>query len=289
MLVLFIFILINSIVVGQNKATKKAQPIVEEGKRLYKSEMASWYGTDIFRKKYKTPEKMGGYFSFTKGEITKCVFFSQEEKPKVLGMVSFKGEVLLENSELSMEERELTDLENSYYTLRKNTLIELEKDTIFQFYQNTRPNIIPIIEGGRKRVYIMTAPTVSGIVIFGNDYLLTFNKNNEVLTKKALHQNIIPIEYSDDEKEDSSYHLHSDETEQHITATDICTLMLYGKYTKWKQHNVHSDDYLSMWNCESNKLVVMPQKTLDDIYKDQEKRKEVKDKSAKETKNRKKR
>ena len=31
-------------------------------------------------------------------------------------------------------------------------------------------------------------------------------------------------------------------------ATDICTLMLYEKFAKWKQHNVVSKNYLNIWN-----------------------------------------
>ncbi len=61
---------------GQNNPTEKAKPIVEEGKRLYRSEMASWYGTDLFLEKYDTHENIGGYFSYTENDISKCIFFS---------------------------------------------------------------------------------------------------------------------------------------------------------------------------------------------------------------------
>ncbi|MBK8496280.1 MAG: hypothetical protein IPL50_15685 [Chitinophagaceae bacterium] len=38
-------------------------------------------------------------------------------------------------------------------------------------------------------------PKVSDVVVFGNDYLLTFNNDLELLEKKTLHRNIIPINY----------------------------------------------------------------------------------------------
>ena len=44
-------ILICQITFGQSKTEKETSKIVEEGKILYKSEMASWYGTDIFMEK----------------------------------------------------------------------------------------------------------------------------------------------------------------------------------------------------------------------------------------------
>ena len=37
---------------GQSKIDKETSEILEEGKMLYKSEMASWYGSDIFMEKY---------------------------------------------------------------------------------------------------------------------------------------------------------------------------------------------------------------------------------------------
>jgi hypothetical protein len=68
-------------------------------------------------------------------------------------------------------------------------------------------------------------------------------------------------------------HNHLPETGEYITATDICTLMLYSKFAKWKTHNVVSKKYLNMWNCETNTLTVIPMDTVEKINKDQEKRK----------------
>ena len=54
---------------GQNDLKTQTQPIVDEGKRLYKSEMASWNGTDLFLENYKDRANIGGYFSYTNDEI----------------------------------------------------------------------------------------------------------------------------------------------------------------------------------------------------------------------------
>ena len=37
---------------GQSKIDKQTAAIIEEGKMLYQSEIASWYGSDIFMEKY---------------------------------------------------------------------------------------------------------------------------------------------------------------------------------------------------------------------------------------------
>jgi hypothetical protein len=73
-------------------------------------------------------------------------------------------------------------------------------------------------------------------------------------------------------------HSHLPETGDYITATDICTLMLYEKFAKWKTHNVVSKKYLNIWNCETDQLTVISMEAVDKINKDQEKRNKSKNK-----------
>jgi hypothetical protein len=54
--------------------------------------------------------------------------------------------------------------------------------------------------------------------------------------------------------------------------------MLYEKYAEWKTHNVVSEKYLNIWNCETDQLTVISMKALDNIEKDQEKRDKKKNK-----------
>ena len=76
---------------------------------------------------------------------------------------------------------------------------------------------------------------------------------------------------------EGTIHSHLPETGDFITPTDICTLMLYEKFTKWKQHNVVSQKYLNIWDCLTDNLVVIPMETIKKINKDQGKRKKNKD------------
>jgi hypothetical protein len=252
------------------------KPIVDEGKRLYRSEMASWYGTDLFLEKYSETSNIDGYFSYTENEVAKCVFFSKADKPKVIGTISFDSTYDTKTAKIDLTERDFTNLENDLFTLRKNALTTINSDTLFKTYNNTSLNLIPLISGKEKKVYVLTGPKENGVVIFGNDYLLTFDKNNNLTNWKQLHKNIIPIEYgnkpADGTNVEGTIHTHLPETGDFITATDICTLMLYEKFAKWKQHNVVSEKYLNIWNCLTDELFVIPMKTIDKINKDQEKR-----------------
>jgi hypothetical protein len=274
-IILLTFLSFN--VFGQDNLTEQAKLIVAEGKLLYKSEMASWYGTDILMENNKDRANMGGYFSYEENEISKCIFFSTSGKPKVIGEISFDSTYDTKTAKTIWTEREFTNYESDIYIIRKSALEAINTDTLFKTYQNSNLNVIPLVSEGVKRVYVLTGPQKKGVVIFGNDYLINFDKNNNLISKKQLHRNIIPINYGGKEEEgkeiEGTIHSHLPETGDFITATDICTLMLYEKFAKWNQHNVVSKNYLSIWNCLTDELVVVPMSTLHKINKDQEKRK----------------
>jgi hypothetical protein len=270
---------------AQDNPTEQAQPIVAEGKVLYRSEMASWYGTDIFLETYKDRANIGGYFSYASDNgITKCIFFSKGDKPKVIGQISFDSTYNIKTARTDLTERDFMADENELYTIRKIALATINSDTLFKTYKNTSLNPIPLINGNEKKVYVLTGPEQNGVVIFGNDYLLTFDQDNHLTSKRQLHQNMMPINYGGKEEEgmeiEGTLHSHSPETGDFITATDICTLMLYEKFTKWKQHNVVSQNYLNIWNCQTDQLTVIPMATIKKINKDQEMRNKKKQKDG---------
>ena len=100
-------------------------------------------------------------------------------------------------------------------------------------------------------------------MLFGNDYLLTFDKNNKLSKQKQLHLSLIPIEYGKKDEIEGSIHSHV--IDDLITSTDICTLMLYGKFAKMKTHYVMSKKYVSIWDCKKETLVVMTREAFEKI------------------------
>jgi len=245
---------------GQKKINEQAIRNVEEGKKLYKSEMASWYGSDLFLGKFShKADKAGGYVSYTINDVSTCIFFSKGDNPTVLCTINFDQSYNIRTANVDSIERQLSPLESELVAIRKIAKSEIGKDTLFKTYSNTSLNLIPIVENGEKKVFVLTGPKKDGIVIFGNDYLLTFDKDNKLLTKKNLHKNIIMINYTN-ESGSSTMHSHLPETGDLITSTDICTLMLYEKFAKWKQHYVISKNYVSVWTCETNELLTISMK-----------------------------
>ena len=130
-------IIICQITFGQSKTDKITSKIIEEGKMLYKSEMASWYGTDIFIEKFKEKEKIGGYLSYSENEISRCIFYSKGEKPKIIGTMDFDITFKIENAKTDLSERELTKTEFDLYEIKNAALKIINSDTIFKRYNNT--------------------------------------------------------------------------------------------------------------------------------------------------------
>lgn len=243
------------------------EEILAEGWLLYNSERASWHGTDIFLAKY--PEKrdaIGGYFSYTEDKTHKCIFFDKQEDPLVLAAITFDSSFVVEVADINTTSRKLNSKEKELFIIREKAIDESIKDTLFKRYENTSLNFVPLIVNNKKKVYALTGPSVSGVVVFGNDYLITFDKKDNIISKKELHKNIIPIDYTSNSIEKvTTMHSHTEETGNLITATDICTLLLYGPHTNWKQHMVISKENVSIWDCGKEELIIMTRKAWENI------------------------
>lgn len=257
---LALFTLLGTIISAQDLKVR-AKEIQEEGIELYRSEMASWYGTDVLKANYDKMENVVGYFSYIDGGVPKCIFFSKNNK--VLATVAFPANYNPRDAKLDLIERDFTTRELDYFTIRQNANEQVKTDTIFKHYNNTSMNLIPIItKDNVKRVYAVTGPSVDNIVVFGNDYLISFNDKNEVKNVEKLHKGIIIQSMKDEKVENtiSGLHSHVLENWQTITPTDICTLMLYYKFTNWEEYFIVSKDFVSMWRNKTNNLVIMNEK-----------------------------
>lgn len=223
--------------------------------------MASWHGTDLFMANYQDLlNTAGGYFSYPEDDRTTCIFFSDDDKPQIIASFSFDSTFSTHTVVIDVGRRKMNQLERDIYEIREVALDEInnDEDSLFKHYKNSNLNLIPIVDGSLKEVYVLTGPTVTGVVIFGNDYLISFDNKNRVTDKRALHNDIMVIEYGENDSTEpiGSMHMHTATTGEYPTATDICTLMLYAKYTDWQFHAIMGDHLISVWDCADGELKV---------------------------------
>lgn len=261
-----LFTLITLLILAQNATAQKnelrriADSINTEGEMLYHSEWASGHSTQIFASRFGGKKLLsGGYFSYETKKGMTTIFFSKNENPAVMATVKFEHG--LDSSQYSIDTitRKFTGNEKEFYTIRSKAAQVVLNDTLFQFYQNISLNLVPIIKNGAKRVYVITAQTSPDEVLLGNDYLINFDKDDDIIKKTKLHNNLIPLGTGGKDAIKASSHVHLGNTSPFITATDICAFKLWKPKTTWVISFVSSAGYVSAFYFRDEFLEIFTQ------------------------------
>jgi len=264
-IILLILVFTSLTSISQNKGSDN---ILAEGKHLYRLEKGSWYSTDLFLADYPNKkDSIGGYLSYEKANKIYSIFFSRYDQNKILARYKFDSIPKQKAIEVELNQK-TTELEQNLIKIRqdaKNRAFE-NSDKFFSFYQKTALNFIPVIKKDKRQVFIITGPQISGVVLLGNDYVLTYNKKNEFKKKEKLHNTLIQFPYKSENKDNPTVStIHSHILTKYITSTDICTLLLYKDYVEWKQHIVISEKEVSIFDMEKGILVTMKKKAWEKI------------------------
>ena len=241
---------------------------MEEGKNLFYLEKSAWYGTDYFLKNFPNRKnEIGGYLSYRLENQMVNIFYGREDKSKILARIFFDLPPKENPMSVDTLNTMASNLERELIMMRENTLeiVNSDKENFFSHYKNTSYNIIPMISGAERKVYIITGAQVSGVVVLGNDYLLTFDKKGKLKKKEKIHNSIIELPIADKEGNFSVNSIHSHVNSKYIDPTDICTLLLFKDYVKWEQHTVIGKKYVSIFDLKKEELVILKFKDWEKI------------------------
>lgn len=271
-LVFLICILLS--IMGNAKPIKKLRrDNLKEGFLLYQLEAASWNATEtLFKDFSELAPSITGYLSYSENNNVKTIFWNSHALDSIVLTITFDSSFSLKNIVIEKSLRIPTRHEKNLMELKSKAINEMEYDSVlFRAYAKTTLNVVPVKEGKISKVYIMTAPQSKNEILFGNDYLLTFNKKQRLKSKIKLHKNLIRVPaIAKDAKgnnllEAETFHIHRENTEDILTATDICTILLYKNFTNWKSHYVISDKYISLWNIKNGNFDIISRKAWDKI------------------------
>lgn len=263
-----LFTLAQNVTAQTNGLRQIADSINAEGEMLYHSEWASGHSTQIFTSSFGERKLLsGGYFSYETEKGMTTIFFSKNEDPIVLATVKFDHGLDSSRYSIDTAKRKFTENEKEFYTIRSKAAHAVLNDTLFKFYQNTSLNLVPIIKDGTKKVYVITAQTAPDEVLLGNDYLISFNKDNDIIKKTKLHNNLIALGTGGKDTIRASSHQHLGETSPFITATDICAFKLWKSKTTWVISFVVSAGYVSAWHFRDEFLEILTQAEFEKIMK----------------------
>ncbi|WP_027001130.1 hypothetical protein [Hugenholtzia roseola] len=296
----FLFALSFSQLYAQKKEqvaalAQRAEALLEKGNLLAQYEKATFLGlaypileNQNFKAQlsgfvaYPLPKSslnQGTNSGYQKNYAWKVIFYNK------------KREILFAIETDTLQRKVVKEEKTRPLTAQEKTLIELRekaweyiyahkskgknKAKKFRFYENTALHLVvfetPQDPKQAGEVWLLTAPLISGKIIFGNDYQLLLDKKMKVSKVNFLHQNIITIAelgMPSDNGLVTSYHNHSHKSSDFITPTDICALILYGKNTNWDTHWVFSKDFVSIFDVKKQTLEIMPRSTWELQYND---------------------
>ncbi|WP_299780015.1 hypothetical protein [uncultured Formosa sp.] len=267
--ILILLLFSSTLIYSQNRETEN---ILNEGKLLFRIEKGSWYGTDDMLARFKTKQdSIGGYLSYeTENNKIRTIFFSRFNSDEILIRYEFDSIPKPQPTTIDTVNTKASDLEKSLISIRqdaRNRAYTNNTDSFFSFYENAALNFIPIITDKESHVFVITGPQVSGIILLGNDYKLSYDKKNKFTKKEKIHNTILQFPYTSGNKEKPTIStIHSHITSKYISSTDICTLLLYKNFVEWNQHIVISDKEVSIFDLEKESLFTMKRKAWDKIY-----------------------
>lgn len=265
--------------VDKKMAIKLTDEIVEEGKMIFNLEITSYTSTDLFLKDYKGDKgQVGGYFSYfsqSKNQFINVYYannFDTELKnttpPKVIFTTRYflsdtSSQINVNNVKRENIEREMTDFEKKLFLMRQTTLNLISTDTLFQRFDNTSLNIIPMYYEGKYKTYVITVPQIEKVVVMGNDYAVNFDNNLKLKDKFKLHSDILPVDTGNDKNRGITYHTHNATTGGFVTPTDIAIMLLFAKNGGWLQHYILSNDWVTMWDVMKEKFTIKSKAEFD--------------------------
>ncbi len=302
---LFLVLLLLNVIVAplqaQKISEKEKAKVMTEGLALYTLILANWTSNDLYYENEFDTKIIKGYLSYRDKDTLKTIFWREidtasaeyktktykkagdtvaaEQKDKPIELRWVQKTVRYKNMSVSKknasmsdeEERVPTPMEKMLIDYRERVYKEIAKDTaFFKLYAGTKLRAVPIDAGKEMKVYVYSSLMKEGIVPIGGDYLLVFDKKENILvSKEDLHKDCIFIssQYngraSDASK--STIHTHKPGTSPLITPTDIATLLLYKGQLQWDEHHVISDKYTSIFSLVDRKLDIMLTKDFEAI------------------------
>ncbi len=268
-LILFLLSFLNIFSEEKKEIIIDIDSVYQEGVLIYRCAKSSWLGNEILIKKLQENDlvkDLGGYLSYPQGDTTHFIFYNKENK--IVAETFFDSTFKAYLEHISFEQREFNETEEYYNKIKKATLEFQKQDSSIKYYENTGMNVVPIIFKNKIKVYMLTAPSSFGQVIYGNDYVLEFDNNLQNPKLFDIHKTIIPIPYAKDTISTQSYHTHTEEMGHLPSPTDIAITFLYGEIAGWTQHLIYSTELTTILNVKSKKMQVGKTQKLEDAKKE---------------------
>ena len=249
--------LAQTIKVSENELKMQLDSVLAEGNLLYKYEKAAWISTDLAQENKTVKKDYGGFFVYEEqGEIRAIILGKNFQN--CIAEYSFENN-FSKPKLIKTESRELSNKEKDLLEVRDRIVENLSnKEYGVVISEGYSPNLILLPFAGKYKLYIIMGTSQVDVIPFGNDYLFIADKNGKIESWQKFHSRIIPgYTKMNGSKVTSLAHSHL-RTTPLMTATDICTFMLYAPLYEIDTFSVYSPalgKYMT-YSLKDNKITV---------------------------------
>jgi hypothetical protein len=206
----------------------KLDSVLLEGNLLYKYEKAAWISTDLAIASETVKKDYAGYFVYHDQEEIRVIILGKKEQ-NCVAEYSFENDLTKPKS-VKTESRELSDQEKTFMEVRAKILKGIsDKKYEVTIPDGYSPNFIFLPFSERYKLYLIMGTSQRDVIPFGNDFLFIADKNGKIPGYTKIEGNKVT--------ELTHSHLR---TTPLITATDICTFMLYAPFYDIDTFSVYS-------------------------------------------------
>jgi len=251
-----------------------ADSILEEGRMLYHIELADRNSELELNQKY-SKEEVKHRLSYTDGRSIYTLFFTEKGK-HVRFEFTYPGLTKPSEYEIAGTKRKPSKLEKRLFKCLVKTENAIATDTTFiKPFPNFSHRKIFVVQHGKITGYVFPNSILKHVVPFGNDFQFHFSRKGKLKSIDKQHTKFLLVESNpqleDDEQVVSGAHGHSNNYSPFMTATDVCTLLLYKQYLAWNQHVVVHDRYVSFFDLTRESLDIYPASEVEGVAQPEEK------------------
>jgi hypothetical protein len=250
-LLVFIFNILPVTAQEQDELKTKAEELVKKAKIIYTLEKTAWIAGDLIEEnKGFDKTNLESYISYNTDNATICVFYSKTD--------SIFAEYTFSNFDTKPTEvfirRKPNETEKELIKIKRAVRNKLANNEIKKAKKNegTNFNLVPVIFNNVAICYLINAISNETKAILGCDYIITLDANLNLIDITGNHKSVQEIPFKIEAKAFSHTHVLS----HGFSETEIATLMLYKPYLKTKEFVVISKFYTSIWNNETNTLII---------------------------------
>ena len=251
-------ILAQEMKLSENELRKQLDSVLNEGNLLYKYEKSTWISSDLAFENPIVKAEYSDYLTYEDHDVIRTIILSK-------GLKTCIAEYTFENNFdnpkfVKIEKRELSEKEKNLIDVR----VKLLKNVKSRKYGVTAPkgynlNFILVPFSDKYKLYIITGTTQPNVIPLGNDYIFIADKNGVIESWHKFHSQLIPgYTMYNGNRVVGLVHTHL-RTTPLITATEICTFMLYAPLYDVNSLSIISPvigRYIMKYSLKENEITV---------------------------------